>query len=196
MSLKFDDISHLLSEKSESDTILINKLKNLLQTQSMFENSSSHLADKIECLTSFIKFSEMNIKNANCKIYGSFVRQMFEKMFLSTYDESGYGDSQNHDVDCTVFNSEEEYNASKNEFWNMIDTLEVMEKLDHIADIKFGKYFVCKVTDITMNCDSEKRQKELIEKKMQESRISLEQIYDNNPDKLVLAKQQVVSVAP
>ena len=180
MSLRFDDIAHLLSEKSESDSVLINRLKNLLQTQSKFEESSSHLADKMECLITLIKFLEMNLNNVNCKIYGSFVRQMFEKMFLSTYDESGYGDSQNHDVDCTVFTTEQEYKNSKDEFWNIIDTFEVLEKLDYKADIKFGKYFVVKVNDITMNCDSEKRKKQNIEQKKEEARRRLERRYEEN----------------
>ena len=34
---------------------------------------------------------------------------MFEKMFLSTYDETGYGDSENHDVDMHIFESKEKY---------------------------------------------------------------------------------------
>lgn len=180
MSLRFDDIAHLFSEKFESDCVLITRLKNQLQTQLKFENASSHLADKMECLISLIKFLEMNLKNANCKIYGSFVRQMFEKMFLSTYDESGYGDSQNHDVDCTVFDSEEDYTDLKDEFWNIVDTFEVLEKLDYSADIKFGKYFVVKVNDITMNCDSEKRRKQYIEQRKEEARNRLENEYETN----------------
>lgn len=137
------------SEKQKDD--MINFLTTQEKSQQKFKISTSHLEEKFECLISFIKFIEINIPSSSTKIYGSFVRQMFEKMFLSSYDDSGYGDSENHDVDCTVFESKEKYEESKKEFNNVIDTFEVMEKLDFSASIKFGNFYLVKISDITMN---------------------------------------------
>ena len=105
-------------------------------------------------MISFIKFIETNVPESFCKIYGSFVRQMFEKMFLSTYDPSGYGDSENHDVDLTIFDSKETYEKYKKEFENIIDTFEVMSKLDFTAGIKFGSFYVVRIQDFTIEIDS------------------------------------------
>jgi len=89
------------SEQQKED--MINFLTTQEKNKQKFKNATIHLEEKFECLISFIKFIEINIPSSSTKIYGSFVRQMFEKMFLSNYDDSGYGDSENHDVDCTIF---------------------------------------------------------------------------------------------
>lgn len=124
--------------------------------------------NKFLTLINFIKFFESYIPQSSCKIYGSFVRQMFEKIFISTLDESGYGNSQNHDVDITIFKSEETYNNNMEMFYNVIDTLELMEKLNTDSNNNaFGEYTVVKTYDLTMNCDYEKR-----ELKRREERIS------------------------
>jgi hypothetical protein len=125
----------------------------------------THIKNKFLTLISFIKFFEKNVPSSSCKIYGSFVRQAFEKIFISTPDESGYGNSQNHDIDISIFDSEEIYNNNMESFYNLIDILELMENIDdehnlnsEFSDIKFGEYRVVKVYDITMNCHYEKRE--------------------------------------
>lgn len=123
--------------------------------------------NKFLTLINFIKFFESNVPQCSCKIYGSFVRQMFEKMFITNLDESGYGNSQNHDVDITIFESEEIYNNNMDQFYNVIDTLELMEKLNTDVNNTFGEYTVIKTYDLTMNCDYEKR-----ELKRREERIA------------------------
>jgi len=124
--------------------------------------------NKFLTLINFIKFFESNIPQSSCKIYGSFVRQMFEKIFISKPDESGYGNSLNHDVDITIFDSEETYNNNMEMFYNVIDSLELLEKINTESnDITFGDYTVVKTYDLTMNCDYEKR-----ELKRREERIA------------------------
>jgi hypothetical protein len=138
--------------KTEEQKDMLIKFMNK-NDNSKFVKSSDHLKSKFESLISFIKFIEHNIPKSNTKIYGSFVRQMFEKMFLSSYDESGYGDSENHDVDLTVFDSTDTYYENKDKFNNIIDTFEVMEKLDFTANIKFGSYHLVKINDQTFHDD-------------------------------------------
>jgi hypothetical protein len=127
------------------------QLIGFLNSSDKFKKSTVHLKSKFDALLSFIKFIETNVPQSYCKIYGSFVRQMFEKMFLSTYDESGYGDSQNHDVDINIFESKESYLEGKTEFNNIIDTFEVMSKLDFDANIKFGDFHLVRIHELTIN---------------------------------------------
>lgn len=114
-------IDSIKGDVTKSETQKEDLIKFLLR-QEKFNNVTNHLEEKFEALLSFIKFIETNVPQSSCKIYGSFVRQMFEKMFLSTYDESGYGDSENHDVDLHIFESKEKYLEFKTEFNNIIDT--------------------------------------------------------------------------
>jgi hypothetical protein len=127
------------------------KMIDYLTNIKSFKKSTDHLQMKFDTLISFIKFFETNVPESQCKIYGSFVRQMFEKMFLSTYDSTGYGDSENHDVDMTVFESKELFEAHHKEFSDIIDTFEVMSKLDFTAQIKFGSFYVVNIQDLTIH---------------------------------------------
>ncbi len=144
----------------------INKLEEQQKNQIKFKKSTDHLQEKFDTLIKIVKFIEKNIVESSCKIYGSFVRQMFEKMFLSTYDSSGYGDSENHDVDMTLFKSKDEFELHKKEFYNLIDTFEVMSKLDYSADIKFGNFFVVRITESTIKLSNKHNQLESLRKKL------------------------------
>lgn len=150
-------IDSIKGDVTKSEAQKEDLIKFLLR-QEKFNNVTNHLEEKFEALLSFIKFIETNVPQSLCKIYGSFVRQMFEKMFLSTYDESGYGDSENHDVDLHIFGSKEKYLEFKTEFNNIIDTFEVMEKLDFDANIKFGNFHLVRLTDITLDLDETKKE--------------------------------------
>ena len=163
--------SCIKSDFTKSEKAKKEMLEYLNNIQS-FKKSTVHLQSKFEALTSFIKFIETNVPESYCKIYGSFVRQMFEKMFLSTYDPSGYGDSENHDVDLTVFDSKETFEKYEKEFENIIDTFEVMSKLDFTAGIKFGSFYVVRIQDFTIEIDSNdqftKRTIELYRKRLED----------------------------
>lgn len=130
-------------------------LVEFLNLNDKFKKSTDHFKSKFDALLSFIKFIETNVPQSYCKIYGSFVRQLFEKMFLSTYDKSGYGDSQNHDVDMNIFESNELYLESKIDFNNIIDTFEVMSKLDFEANIRFGDFHLVRINELTINIDED-----------------------------------------
>jgi hypothetical protein len=172
----FSIISSIKSDSTKSENQKEEMLKFITKHDS-FKNSTNHLEEKFEALLSFIKFIEHNVPQSSCKIYGSFVRQMFEKMFLSTYDESGYGDSENHDVDMHIFESKEKYNEFKTEFNNIIDTFEVMEKLDFDANIKFGNFYLVRIMDLTLNVnESETETLERMKKTLSEYIIR----YNNN----------------
>jgi len=157
-------VSSINSDFTKSETAKAEMLEFITNIQA-FKKSTDHLQSKFEALISLIKFIETNVPESYCKIYGSFVRQMFEKMFLSTYDPSGYGDSENHDVDLTIFDSKETYEKYKKEFANMIDTFEVMSKLDFTAGIKFGSFYVVQIQDFTVEIidseDLEENQKKI-----------------------------------
>ena len=142
-------VSSIKSDFTKSETAKKEMIDYLTNIQS-FKKSTDHLQMKFDALISFIKFIETNVPESHCKIYGSFVRQMFEKMFLSTYDSTGYGDSENHDVDIHVFESKEMFETHHKEFSDIIDTFEVMSKLDFTAQIKFGSFHVVNIQDLTI----------------------------------------------
>jgi len=142
-------VSSIKSDFTKSEQTKKEMIEFLNRFQS-FKKSTDHLQMKFNSLISLIKFIETNVPNSYCKIYGSFVRQMFEKMFLSTYDPTGYGDSENHDVDMSVFDSKELYEQNKEHFENIIDTFEVASTLDATAGISFGTFYVVSVQDSTI----------------------------------------------
>jgi len=147
-------ISSVKSDFTKSEEAK-NEMIKFLTNSMLFKKSTDHLQDKFNTLISLIKFIETNIAESHCRIYGSFVRQMFEKMFMSSYDSSGFGDSENHDVDMTIFASKEMFESNHKEFSDIIDTFEVMSKLDFTAGIRFGSFHIVNIQDFTIQMTSE-----------------------------------------
>lgn len=136
-------------------------------------HSTNHLKNKFLTLINFIKFIETNLLIDTCKIYGSFVRQLFEKMFISSYDETGYGDSENHDVDMTIFDSEESYINNKEQFYTIIELLENLQKIEN-NNITFNNYIIKKIYDLTLNCDYEKRELQKRQERIEQISVYLQ----------------------
>jgi hypothetical protein len=115
------------------------KLKQTIKNLNLHKKSTEHLMDKTIAIYSFKTFCEKVLNNITTfKIYGSFTRQLFEKAFIWTFDESGYGSTENHDVDISIFASQEDYDLNDQMFWYLIQTLELMVNISE-TDENFTK---------------------------------------------------------
>ena len=115
------------------------KLKQTIKNLNLHKKSTEHLMDKTIAIYSFKTFCEKVLNNITTfKIYGSFTRQLFEKAFIWTFDDTGYGSTENHDVDISVFAIEEEYTQNDQMFWYLIQTLELMRNISE-SDENFTK---------------------------------------------------------
>jgi hypothetical protein len=74
------------------------------------------------------------------KIYGSFLRQILEKVFVSIYDNSGYANSQNHDIDISVFKDKIDFSYStNNDRFNKL--CRFFQRLKH-SELTFNGFYI------------------------------------------------------
>jgi len=157
MDTFYSDINIILeqsSNRNQEDLNRIKRVKGQLELMKKYTDTTNHYKEKVLLLTSFVKYVEMYCMT-KVKIYGSFIRQMFEKVFLDSYDNSGYGDSENHDIDMTIFPDETTYIIRKEMFNNMIKNLEILSNLEDIG-INFEGFSLIKVQDLTIIQDEER----------------------------------------
>ena len=154
----YSDINIILekiSEKSNDDLERIERVKNHIGLMKKYTETTNHYKEKVLLLTSFVKYVEVYCLT-KVKVYGSFIRQMFEKVFLDSYDETGYGDSENHDIDMTIFADKNEYESKKDIFNNMIKNLVILSKLTEDIGINFEGFNLIKVQELTIIQDEER----------------------------------------
>lgn len=123
-----------------------------------FISQTENFKNKIEMILSFVKYlDKMEIASATC-VYGSFIRNLIEKIFVSGSDIIGYGDPINHDIDIALFSDSYYYDLAKNKFTNLIDSLQTLTIISQISgdSIKkycFGKYKLVAVINKTITDD-------------------------------------------
>jgi hypothetical protein len=98
---------------------------------------------------SFIKFLKNICKQSNIKIYGSFVRSIFEKIFVSTADV-GYADPINHDIDIVIFENKHAFTAEKDKFFEFISLMQIVSNTEKY-DFNFYGFKVIDVVEKTIN---------------------------------------------
>ncbi len=154
MDTFYSDIKYLLEEISKIDKIknkeIIDRVENQLDNIKRFSESTNHYKEKFLFITSFVRYIEKYCLSKHVKIYGSFIRQIFEKIFLDSYDLSGYGDSENHDIDMCIFEDKNDYETKKSIFLNMIKNLNYLSQLDKDFGITFEGYYLIKIQDLTI----------------------------------------------
>lgn len=138
------------SESAHIDYLLTlpqtEEVKNIIEyfkNQIKFKNQTLHFKDKFNVLMSFIKFAKSMCKSANINIYGSFVRNIIEKIFIST-SECGYGDPINHDIDLIFYKNKYEYELDKK---NFDDFISLMRIVANNSSINFN-FYDFKVVDV------------------------------------------------
>jgi hypothetical protein len=146
MSSEYDFITYLKSQDTSDENTNIIKY---LQNQIKFKQQTEHYKDKIKVSMSLIKFIEtMCPINTNVTIFGSFTRNLLEKIFMSS-DEKGFGNPINHDIDLTVFDNINNYTRETDNFNDMISLFKIIANNDNF-DFNFYGYKIIDISDKTL----------------------------------------------
>lgn len=120
-----------------------------LKNQIKFKNQTLHFKDKFNVLMSFIKFAKSMCKYSNINIYGSFVRNIIEKIFISS-SECGYGDPINHDIDLIFYKNKYDYGLDKKPFDDFISLLRIVAN-NSSYDFNFYDFKVVDIIEKTID---------------------------------------------
>lgn len=141
--IKFIEYLTSLPESSEK----IEMIK-YLKKQMKFKNQTLHFKDKMNIIMSFIKFMKTLCVHTNIKIYGSFTRNIIEKIFMDT-SEIGYGDPINHDIDMLIYKSKIDFEADVINFSDFISLLRIVSN-NNSYDFNFFGFKIADVTETTL----------------------------------------------
>ena len=145
MSSESDFIAYLSTLPESSDTqSMINYFKNQIK----LKKQTLHFKDKFNVIISFIKFIKTICSQANIKIYGSFVRTILEKIFISTPDV-GYADPINHDIDIVLYDNTEIFDLDKRNFYDFISLMYIVSNTDKY-DFNFNGFKVIDIVEKTL----------------------------------------------
>ncbi len=138
--------SFIVFLQSQPETAETKQMINYFKNQIKFKKQSLHFQDKFRVVMSFIKFMKTMCTQANPKIYGSFTRNIFEKLFIHTAD-IGYGDPVNHDIDILVYSHKEDYITEIQEFSDFLSLLRIISN-----NITFDfNFYGFKIVDVIEN---------------------------------------------
>ena len=96
-----------------------------LNNQIKYKKQTEHYKDKINVSISLISLIESICKNSYVTIFGSFTRNMIEKIFMSN-SENGFGDPINHDIDIIIFDNIDDFNKDKKYFYDIITLFKIV----------------------------------------------------------------------
>lgn len=151
---KHQYIQHLKevnNELSDENNTLKEKLKMFEEEKLNFENQkkiTDNFRTKTDFVVKFFKFVKNNIHvSHSIKIFGSFVRNMFEKIYLNIDDKTGYGDCRGNDIDMVIFDNIYEYTDNKLYFDTFIDKLRKIMMINNISSDKIliGQYYLMNI---------------------------------------------------
>ena len=140
---KFIDYLNTLPESSEKSEMI-----KYLQNQLKFKNQTLHFKDKFNVVMSFIKFLKTMCENINVSIYGSFTRNIIEKIFMDTSD-IGYGDPINHDIDMVIYKSKNDFDKDIKYFSDFISLLRIVSNTNSY-DFNFSGFKIADVIETTL----------------------------------------------
>ena len=148
-----------ISKKTSKYKSIKNKLTRMYRTLDQMETAGKrkvdYLNNKLSAITILLTYLNKVCGVTSTRIFGSFVRNLFERAFAYELDTTGYGDSENHDVDMIIFKSGDVYDKHVEKFNALITTLTVFSNLseDVLCPISFGGYKVIRVDNKTMTDD-------------------------------------------
>jgi N-acetylneuraminic acid mutarotase len=137
--------------QSQPETAETKQMIDYFKNQIKFKNQSLHFQDKFRVVMSFIKFMKTMCLNSNPKIYGSFTRNIFEKLFIHTSD-IGYGDPVNHDIDIMVYSYKDDYIDEIQPFSDFISLLRIISN-NTTFDFDFYGFKVVDVIENTIKAN-------------------------------------------
>lgn len=143
-----DELHFIEFLEKQQETEESKKLIEYLKNQIKFKNQTNHLKDKFNVVMSFIKFLKTICKLAHPKIYGSFTRNILEKLFIHT-SEIGYGDSINHDIDIQLYNTKHDFDDDIQSFNDFISLLRIVSNTTHF-NFDFAGFNIVDVIESTL----------------------------------------------
>lgn len=141
-------INYLKTQPITNETI--NMIK-YFESQLKFKIQTKHYRDKIRVTLSFIKLIESICNKSNPIVFGSFTRNLIEKIFMCS-SENGFGDPLNHDIDIVLYNDCFTYSSDKDNFYEFISLLKIVSNNQSI-EFNFEGYKVIDVIDKTLRQD-------------------------------------------
>lgn len=135
----------------KSQPICNEKIANMIkyfESQLKFKKQTIHYREKISVTLSFIKFIESICKKSNPIVFGSFTRNLIEKIFMST-SETGFGDPINHDIDLVLYDDFFTYSSDKDSFYELISLFKIVSNNKEIK-FDFNQYKIIDVSDKTL----------------------------------------------
>jgi len=140
---KFIDYLNSLPDTTERAEMI-----DYLKKQMKFKKQTLHFKDKINVVMSFIKFMTTICIHSNVKIYGSFTRNLLEKIFMDTSD-IGYGDPLNHDIDMIIYKSKNDFDSDVINFSDFMSLLRIVSN-NSLYNFDFYGFKVADVLDTTL----------------------------------------------
>jgi hypothetical protein len=125
-----------------------NEMIKYFEKQIKFKKQSENYKDKIKVSISLIKFIETICKYSNVNIFGSFTRNMLEKIFMSE-SEIGFGDPVNHDIDMIIYETKNAYENDKDNFYYLISIFQIISHNNQF-DFDFYGYKIIDFFDKTI----------------------------------------------
>jgi len=154
---KLQDLIKLIPNTQENKLVIDNVISQITAyTKKVddYEYNTIYTKEKSLLVFALIKFIR-SITTLTPIVYGSFVRQMFEKSFMSIYDDTGYGNSQNHDIDISVYVNEVQYNNNYyREKFNFL--IELLSKLTNNNKFNFNGFILTSINNNTITKEETK----------------------------------------
>jgi len=146
-----DENSFITFLKSQPETAETKQMIEYFKNQIKFKKQTLHFQDKFRVVMSFIKFMKTMCLHSNPKIYGSFIRNIFEKLFIHTAD-IGYGDPVNHDIDIMVYSYKDNYDEEIQSFNDFISLMRIISN-NSTFDFDFYGFKVVDVIENTIKAE-------------------------------------------
>lgn len=150
-----EDIDYLFSKvgyiKSVANKLYrIRKRINILQNN----NKTEYIKKKMTMIMLILKYINTQCDTTSTFIYGSFVRNLIERIFVTEDDTSGYSNSKHHDINICIYDDKNDYITKYkyfNKFIQMITSLSEIYNLVNykLAVYSFNGYYITKIENIT-----------------------------------------------
>jgi hypothetical protein len=137
-----------------------------------FKKQTENFNNKLQMLIIFVKFLQENSNSFDLCIYGSFIRQLIEKILVSTASNDNYANPINHDIDIAIYFDEDAYKLNKDKLEKIIEFLKMcmlLGKYDsayHFGNYKIISIYYKNVSDTTNETDGERAESGFIKKIM------------------------------
>ena len=149
---EYNFISYIYTLPKSPETLSMIKY---FENQIKFKKQTLHFKDKFSVIMSFVKFAKTICHQSQIKIYGSFIRTIFEKIFVSTAD-IGYADPINHDIDIVLYDNKRIFDLNKRKFYDFISLMQIVSNTKQY-DFNFNGFEIIDIIEQTLTLNDERK---------------------------------------